>query len=252
MSKLQDNLMRGTRAAQPAAAAANLSCLYYVTDEGITEQSDGAAWQPFSAASGAATTTLGTRAAQPAATTIDAGGLYFVTDEGVIERSNGTTWDAYSGSGGGGAVVQVVNTQTGAAATGTTVMPIDDSIPQNTEGDEYMSLAITPTDSANKLKIEIVAMLSSGVTNGWMVGALFQDSVAGALAASTVWLPSTASVGVRISFTHYMTAGTTSATTFKFRAGAGGAGTTTFNGNGGARLLGGVMASSITITEIAP
>jgi hypothetical protein len=50
--------------------------------------------------------------------------------------------------------------------------------------------------------------------------------------------------------THYMTAGTTSATTFKVRGGVN-AGTLTFNGEVGARLFGGVCASSITVTEIA-
>ncbi len=48
-------------------------------------------------------------------------------------------------------VVQVVNTQDGAVATGTTVLPWDDTIPQNTEGDQYMSLSITPTNASNKL-----------------------------------------------------------------------------------------------------
>ena len=35
---------------------------------------------------------------------------------------------------------QIVATQTGAVATGTTTFPEDDTIPQNTEGDEYMTL----------------------------------------------------------------------------------------------------------------
>jgi len=47
-----------------------------------------------------------------------------------------------------------------------------------------------------------------------------------------------------------MTAGTTSATTFKFRVGIN-SGTFTFNGYSGGRKLGGVAASSMTITEIA-
>jgi hypothetical protein len=47
-----------------------------------------------------------------------------------------------------------------------------------------------------------------------------------------------------------MTSGTTSATTFRVRAGASSAGTTTFNGSGGARFLGGVYASSIVIQEV--
>ena len=46
-----------------------------------------------------------------------------------------------------------------------------------------------------------------------------------------------------------MTAGTTSATTFKVRAG-GTAGTFTFNGVNGAGILNNTLASSIPITEI--
>jgi hypothetical protein len=51
---------------------------------------------------------------------------------------------------------------------------------------------------------------------------------------------------------HKMTAGTTSATTLKLRIGPQGAATITFNGTAGSQLFGGVMASSITITEILP
>ncbi len=150
-----------------------------------------------------------------------------------------------------GRVVQTVNTQSGAVATGSTVIPLDDTIPQNTEGDEYMTLAITPTNASNKLKIEVVWQGSSSLAN-WITAALFQDTTAGALAVMPDY-QGVAGGGQLIGFTHYMTAGTTSATTFKVRAGrdASAAGTVTFNGTGSARLFGGVMASSITITEIA-
>ena len=147
-------------------------------------------------------------------------------------------------------VVQVVNTQDGAVATGTTVLPNDDTIPQNTEGDEYLTLAITPTNANNMLKIEIVIHLAHTSASSYMIAALFQDSTAGALAASQparTDQANTAGVGV---FTHYMVAGTVLPTTFKVRAGHGSAGTTTFNGATGTRNLGGVMASSVTITEI--
>lgn len=147
-----------------------------------------------------------------------------------------------------GEVLQVVNTQTGAVDTGTTQMPLDDTIPQNTEGDEYMTLAITPKSATNKLKIEIVVHVMRNNT-GTICGALFQDSTASAIAAG--WSDThDALYATRIVFTHYMTAGTVLETTFKFRAGPSGAATVTFNGNNGSRIFGGVMASSITITEI--
>jgi len=148
-----------------------------------------------------------------------------------------------------GNIVQVKNYQTGAVDTTTTTLPYDDTIPQNTEGKEFMSLAITPTNANNKLLISIKVQLGSSVAN-WLTGALFQDSTASALSASSQYLD-TANAATTFSFDYYMTAGTTSATTFKFRAGGAGAGTTTFNGDQGLRKMGGVMASSITIMEIA-
>ena len=148
-----------------------------------------------------------------------------------------------------GDVVQVVNTQTGAVATGTTVLPQDDTIPQSGEGVEFMTLAITPTNASNKLKIDVVIYLSNSAANQNFTAALFQDATANALACINEF-NGTASAPIMLAFTHYMTAGTVSATTFKVRAGCNNAGTTTFNGSGGARLYGGVLASSITITEI--
>ena len=149
-----------------------------------------------------------------------------------------------------GAVVQVVNVQDGAVSTGTTVLTFDDSIPQNTEGDEYMTLAITPKSTTNKLKIDVVFNGASSTTTSLLSVALFQDSTADAIAAGFGVGALNANSLKSARFTHYMTAGTVSETTFKVRAGTGGGATTTFNGNSGARRFGGVIASSITITEI--
>jgi len=147
-----------------------------------------------------------------------------------------------------GSVVQVVNTQTGAVATGTTVMPYDDTIPQNTEGDQYMTLAVTPTSATNKLRIDVVFNFSTSITQILSM-ALFQDSTANALASAAMFID-TAQEARQCVLTHYMTAGTTSATTFKLRAGTNLSSTVTFNGDNTSRIHGGVMASSITITEI--
>lgn len=145
-------------------------------------------------------------------------------------------------------VVQQVSNIDGAVATGTTVIPADDTIPQNTEGDEYYTLAITPTSATNKLVIEVSIQLASS-SGGVGCAALFQDSTASAIACGSDYFSSTGRIQ-QIVFRHIMTAGTTSATTFKVRAGASNAGTTTINGAGGSRLFGGVLRSGITITEI--
>ena len=148
-----------------------------------------------------------------------------------------------------GQILQVVNFQTGEYNSGTTVMPVDNTIPQNTEGDEYMTLTITPTSATSKLLIEISALLAPSAAK-WIVGAIFQDTTADALAGGYFY-ESNGGAGKELTIRHYMTAGTTSATTFKFRAGVHTSGTLYFNGDAANRYLGGVAASSITITEIA-
>lgn len=146
-------------------------------------------------------------------------------------------------------VIQVVNTQTGAYATGSTTFPDDDTIPQNTEGDQYMSLAITPNNASNLLKIDVVANFGNTAGGIGYGMALFQDATASAIAA--VRGSNSSQAGSAQCLTHYMTAGTTSATTFKVRIGGLGAGTIYFNGlnASGGRAFGGILASSITITE---
>ena len=148
-----------------------------------------------------------------------------------------------------GSVLQVVNFQTGAVASGTTTIPFDNTIPQITEGNEFMTLAITPISATSTLLINVVSWNSCNPQDEIVV-ALFQDSTANALAAIS-HTPFTATARLAIGFTHKMTSGTTSATTFKVRAGMASAGTITFNGLSGAGKLGGVGESSITIMEIA-
>lgn len=147
-------------------------------------------------------------------------------------------------------IIQVVNTISSGMSTGTDTFPFDDTLPVNTDGNQFMSLAITPKSSTNKLKIEILMNLSSSNTTGHMNIGLFQDSTVNALAAVFAGRDVSADAVCQIALTHYMDAGTTSETTFKARAANANSGTTTFNGNNAARIFGGVMASSITITEI--
>jgi len=150
---------------------------------------------------------------------------------------------------GAGTIVQVVNVTSVAMATGTTVLPLNDTIPQNDEGDEYLTQAITPTNASNKLLIEVSGLWNSSVA-GWISIALFQDSTANALAANTHY-GSQATANVIEGMKHFMTAGTTSETTFKIRVGPHSSATVTMNGENGGRRFGGVQASQITIMEIA-
>lgn len=151
-----------------------------------------------------------------------------------------------------GKVLQPVIFETGAVATGSTPMSIVDTIPTNTQGDQYMSLAYTPQNAGSTLIIDVAFNGSVALASqSQYVVALYQDATANALAA--VGQTIVANSGLQpVSFRHKMVAGTTSSTTFKVRAGPGAAGTLTFNGQAGGRIFGGVMPSSITITEVLP
>ena len=155
-------------------------------------------------------------------------------------------------SGGGGKIVQWVYTDDDAVATGNTGVPVDNTIPQNTEGVEYMSLSITPTDSANKLIIYFNGYMTSNNSVSPLVVSLFQDSTSDALATRSH--SSSGTFVMNPDLLHVMTAGTTSSTTFKIRAGpnTGTNYTITFNGYVGSRLTGAIPHSSMIIIEIEP
>lgn len=149
-------------------------------------------------------------------------------------------------------VVQVVNFQTATHATGTSVIARDGSIPLISEGTEFMTLAITPKSATNILLVEVKAMLSSGAASRNLNGALFNTDLHAteALTAGTEW-EDTLNNPHTVTLTYYVVAGTTSATTFRFRAGCGAAATIAFCGTTGV-VFGTAIASSITITEYTP
>jgi len=151
----------------------------------------------------------------------------------------------------GGKMIQVVHTAYTANTSGTTVLPIDDSIPTSTEGIPVpgMDTAITPTNASNILFIEVVINQSNSSSGGSSGCALFQDSGAAAIGVGINSHP-TAQLFGQISLHYRMVAGTTSSTTFKIRVGFNGAGTTGVNGYT-SRYYGGVAMSTMTITEVA-
>ena len=162
-----------------------------------------------------------------------------------ILGTNDAGFDTYIGNGTN-AIQQVQMTNYSAVATGTTVLPIDDTIPQITEGTEFMTQAITPKSATNLLVIEVDIQGSHSVAAN-LGAALFQDATANALAGS-IFNMQAVTIMCKFSFSYSMTAGTTSSTTFRLRAGAA-AGTFTFNGSAGARLFGAIPKSTIKITE---
>lgn len=149
-----------------------------------------------------------------------------------------------------GQLVQTKYSLTGAVATGTTVLPMDDTIPQNTEGDEYMTLAITPTSVLNLIMIESLWNGAHSTTATSIAAALFRDAVADALAAAFAGKDANADRHCQVALFFAELAPSAAAITYKLRAGNGTAGTTTFNGAAAGRLFGGVMASYMKAKEV--
>jgi hypothetical protein len=149
-----------------------------------------------------------------------------------------------------GDIVQICMNQTGEVATGTTTLPSDDTIPQITEGNEFMTQAITPTSSLNLLRIRHEGSYGSSSTNALISAAIFQDATSNALATRVFGRDSTANSPAGLVITYVMLAGTTSSTTLRLRAGTNAAGTTTFNGTSAAREYGGSHTSSLSVEEI--
>lgn len=156
-----------------------------------------------------------------------------------------TSWQTFTTS----KIVQIVNAPLTAWAKSTTTIPTDDTIPQNTEGTELMTLAITPKNVNNILLIEFSTFGYTGAATLISL-ALFQDTTAGALSA--IWLLNDTSKAGSGLLRHVMVAGTTSATTFKIRFGNSSS-TLEADINGTtSRYFGGVAATLFTITEFTP
>jgi hypothetical protein len=173
----------------------------------------------------------------------------------TLDGSAGVTYPVVAGASSAvqassAKVIQVVNVQTSTLASSTVAIPGDNTIPQNTEGTELFTLAITPTSATSKLLIQVNALCGISSTAQWATLALFQDSTANALAAVTSF-QTTAGSAITVPLTYFMTAGTTSSTTFKVRFGLQTTSTMYINGANGARLYGGADATTMTIMEIA-
>lgn len=182
--------------------------------------------------------------------------------KGVASATVGTIYKANgSGSGswttvdyntlGTNMLVQVRNSSLYTTATSiTSVIPLDDTIPQSTEGTQIATVSITPKATTHALWIEgqFVGQWISANNAAW---AIFQDSTASAIAAGGLARNDFAnSAPVTTTFGHLMTAGTTSSTTFKLRVGPATGGTLYTNGGSSGRRYGGVTACWLKVTEL--
>ena len=175
-------------------------------------------------------------------------GSTFVAEAGAAARASlglviGTDVQAQADQ----SIIQVVEATTYTTySSHTTVISQDDTIPQNTEGEEIITVAITPKSAANRLRITANIPMYEITAGQAAILALFQDSTASAVAVSIL----NAIIG-SVQITYEMAAGTTSSTTFKLRVGPTGAATVYINGGSSpSRLFGGISAVRLRVDEI--
>lgn len=154
-----------------------------------------------------------------------------------------------------GKILQIVNTQSGAYVNlGATTIPLDDTIPQITEGNAITALntAITPASTNNKILVEVVVQLSHVYTYGELC--LFNTDIHATNAIAVASIPYCGDAyTAEARLLYYGTAPVAAATTYQVRVGNHQASNWHLNGRStvGARDFGGVLISSMTITEIA-
>lgn len=155
-----------------------------------------------------------------------------------------------------GKVLQIQSSLSTAYASTTTIFGYDDTIAQNTEGVELVTLAFTPQSSSSKLLFMYGGSFNVGqgssIVNPCVI-ALYVDSTANAIAQASATVDGG---GTRVMSSwayHLETNSSTSERTYKMRWGRSGQGGSTnyINGDTSARLFGGKLASGFYITEYA-
>lgn len=148
----------------------------------------------------------------------------------------------------------VINTETTtqsnpATFSGYTIIPIDNTAPQNTEGAQALSYSYACTLSNSILLIDVVINMASSASSRILTAALFSSDSSNAIGATAVWEANnnymqTLVISARIG------PGTTSARTYTVRIGDNGGNTVYLNSSNGTGLFLGRLVSSIKFTEV--
>ena len=156
-----------------------------------------------------------------------------------------------SALGSVGKVLQVARSTTSSVVTCGTNIPWDDTIPQNTEGNEVLTTAITPLSATSTLYIKFFCNGNhSGSGGNGTMAALFVDSTANAISVFGSQNQG-ANWQTTISIAASVASSNTTSRTYKVRVGSSGGVTFYVNGNNaGTRVFGGVSTAMLEIWEV--
>ena len=145
--------------------------------------------------------------------------------------------------------VQVANAEYTNFIDCDTAMPIDNTKPQVTEGDEVMTLNVTPRFPNGKLRVDVIVQGGIQTSNISALAALFEATIHATNAIACGWMGNTnySNRGSAV-FSKIIDVTVVREYAFEVRFGAtsGGVG---FNGHAAA-IGDGTLTSSITVTEI--
>jgi len=208
----------------------------------------------------------GAAAANNITVTVSGGGTINGSGSYVINSAYGTAtflstgsfWvvvdkvTAGGGGGGGGyatGVRQIVTSFSSAVSSTTNQLPADNTIPQNTEGAQFLTATITPQSATSNLVVIATVGATTPSVLATVTAALFRDASVNAFAAAAE-AAHTSSAATPFAMTASVSSGSTAATTFRLRCGMNVAGTLFFNGySGPTQYFGGVCSSGLTIIE---
>lgn len=159
---------------------------------------------------------------------------------------NGTHFVVLNPTVSGSGVLQSVSTTNTSATHLLYTIPCDDTIPTSSEGTEVMSLSITPKSATSRIILRVTGTAST-VSAGQLVAALFANSSSSAFCAMPISSTVTNEV-VNFVFTAVHEPGTTSAVTYKLRAGPV-TNTMRMNSYNTARVMGGTACWTLVAEE---
>ena len=188
-------------------------------------------------------------------------GIYRIGSNTIGIASNGSRVGEIGNGYGGftGNIIQVAYAELTTSGTGgNTPIPADNTIPQQTEGNEVLTCTITPKYSNSILYVESNCFVGeNNNVSDTIIAALFRDSTANAISTSffNAQPPGASPFGGAESFNPIyllskVVAGSTASTTFKLRAGGNGGSTIRWNGANGSQFFNGTLITYIRIIEV--
>jgi hypothetical protein len=172
----------------------------------------------------------------------------------IVVDSKGRISSVSTAAISSGKVLQVTRSTTTSVITCGTAIPWDDTIPQSSEGNEVLTIAITPISATSiiYLKFDASGSANGAVTNSATI-AFFKDSDTNAIYATQVPFWTASGYGAKFNGSYSELSSSTTLRTYKVRIGINNANSIFINGNAsGGRQYGGVSIAQLEAWEIEP